>query len=64
MSTNLDMIASGQWAKVGKKHYRHASGIEITYNCNKYGWQVSTKPQWLWKTLWVARYEAEKDAAK
>lgn len=62
-NTGKEMIDSGEWARIGSKHYRHETGVEITYNHNAYGWAVSTRPGVVWKTLWVARYEAEKVAA-
>jgi N-acetylneuraminic acid mutarotase len=27
-----------QWAKVGRKHYRHESGAEVTYDYNRFLW--------------------------
>lgn len=57
------MIESGEWVKVGPKHYRHESGVEVTYVDNSWGWAVSSRPGLVWKALWVARHEAEKVAA-
>lgn len=62
MRTDTEMLTSGQWAKIGTKHYRHASGIEIEYDCMAWGWKVSGV-KGVWSALWVARYEAEKLAA-
>lgn len=61
--TDLDMVASGQWAKVGKKHFRHVSGIEVTYDCNAWRWLVSSEPRLTWGTLEVAAHVAEKAGA-
>lgn len=61
-NTGIEMVNSGSWIKVGKKHYRHESGIEVRYDCNRYIWIVSTQPNHGYSTLWVARYEAEKDS--
>jgi len=33
-------ITSGTWAKVGKKHYRHVSGVEVRYDWKRWGWEV------------------------
>lgn len=60
--TAEEMIASGQWARVAKSHYRHETGIEITKSKNGSGWVVSTEPQYVWSRLWVARHNAEKAA--
>lgn len=27
-----------EWAKVGRKHYRHESGAEVTYDHNRFLW--------------------------
>jgi len=58
--TGREMVQSGEWCKVASKHYRHASGVEIRYNCNRWLWEVSTGEAYT--TLWVARYTAERNA--
>lgn len=60
-NTGREMVESGQWAKVGKSHYRHASGVEVS-KVNG-GWMVSNQPKYIWSALWVARHEAERHAA-
>jgi hypothetical protein len=55
-NTGVEMVASGAWVKVGKKHYRHVSGEEIKYDCNAWGWRAVGR---LYTTLWMARYEVE-----
>jgi hypothetical protein len=53
-TTALEMVTSGRWAKVGKKAYRHVSGIEITHDgvC----WVANGKR---FVALWIARMEVE-----
>lgn len=46
----------GYWAKVGKKHYIHVSGIEVIYDCNAWLWFVGNEG---YSTLWAAKYYAE-----
>lgn len=58
--TQKQMLASGSWIKVARKHYRHVSGVEVKYDCNQRGWEVSTKPGYYYSVLWAARYEAER----
>jgi hypothetical protein len=60
MNTGREMVASGQWAKIGKKHYRHVSGIEVWYDCNAWKWRTSLDKSLGWSALWVARYEVER----
>lgn len=57
-NTGKEMVASGQWVKVARKHYRHVSGAEIVYDHNRWAWFACGK---LWSTLWVARYNVEKE---
>lgn len=61
-NTATEMKLDGAWAKVGKHHYRHVSGIEVTKPLGQ--WMVSTQPDVRWSALWVAKHEAERDAAK
>lgn len=53
--TAKEMLASGEWAKVGSKHYRHVSGVEVTHDgiC----WVVNGKR---FTALWIARMCAER----
>lgn len=53
-TTAQEMLASGKWAKVGKKAYRHESGAEIRHDglC----WVVNGKR---FQALWIARMEVE-----
>lgn len=57
--TEKEMLASGQWVRIGKSHYRHMSGAEIKKR-NEGGWIVSTEPNLIWSRLWVARHEVER----
>ena len=60
--TDLAMLASGQWARVARKHYRHASGVEIVYRPNQYLWEVrgGARDGNRWETLEPARYYVER----
>ncbi len=53
-TTAKEMLASGKWAKSGRKSYRHESGIEITHDGSC--WCVNGKR---FVALWVARMEVE-----
>jgi hypothetical protein len=55
------MKNDGSWAKVADKTYRHESGITIRYNHNAWLWMIDGD-SFGWKTLGVAKYEAEKRA--
>lgn len=59
--TDLDMLASGQWVRVGKRHYRHASGIEIRYDLKAYLWRGrgGYHDGRAWETLGPARHNVE-----
>ena len=59
--TEKEMLASGQWVRVGKSHYRHVSGAEIKKR-HEGGWVVSTELKTIWSRLWVARHQVEKTA--
>jgi hypothetical protein len=58
-NTAREMVESGQWAKIGRKHYRHESGAEILYNNNRWLWEVVGASDG-WSALWVARHWVEK----
>ena len=60
--TDIDMINSGQWAKVAKKHYRHASGVEIKYDCNAWVWEAigGKEDGHCWTQLNHARWSVER----
>lgn len=60
--TGREMVKSGAWVKVAKKHYRHISGAEICYDCNRWVWQILGGDAYT--LLWVARHNVEKLAAK
>ena len=41
-----EMVKTGEFLKVGKKHYRHAaSGIEILYLHNSFRWSILGKSE-------------------
>lgn len=52
--TDLEIVNAGDFVKVGKKHFRHASGIEIKHDCNAWGWRTTDEPKWVWPTLYAA----------
>ena len=59
--TDQDLINAGDFVKVGRKHYRHVSGAEIVYDCNRWRWSAVGQ---LWQTLDVAAYYVRKQAAE
>ena len=60
--TDLDMLASGQWTRHAKRHYIHASGVQIIYRWNDYLWEVIGGAQDgnRWETLAPARHFVER----
>ncbi len=39
-----DMVKSGEFVKIGKKHYEHAAtGINIKFDCNRWMWEIVGK---------------------
>lgn len=54
------MVASGEWVKLAPKHYRHSSGAEIRYDCNRWVWQILGGDAYT--LLWVARHWVESKA--
>lgn len=55
--THLEIVAAGDFVKIGKKHYRHESGREIKYDPNKYVWNCPPKNDEVevgFERLWVA----------
>lgn len=57
--TGREMKASGEWASIGRKHYRHISGVEVRYNCNRWMWEIVGHHNQAWTALWVAKHYAE-----
>jgi len=55
--TDLDLEASGDFTKIGKRHWLHASGLEIKHNCNTGRWAAVG---WEWPTLEWAAYQVRK----
>lgn len=60
-NTAKEILAAGDFAKLGKKHYRHVSGLEIAYDHKRYSWRACGKH---WGALWVAVYEVRRAAAR
>ena len=66
VSTRVDlaMINSGRWVKVGSKHYRHETGIEMIYRHNDWVWEIrggefdGERYERLWPAVWRAVKEA------
>jgi hypothetical protein len=50
-NTAKTILTDGDFAKIGKKHYRHVSGDEIIYDCNAWAWRT---PYGSWSLLWPA----------
>ncbi len=59
-NTAHKMKEDGFWSKVGKKHYIHVSGMEVTYDCNRWVWCIDGVPSYT--LLWVTKYEVERIA--
>ncbi len=57
-NTGLEMVESGTWIKVGRKHYRHIDGAEIRYNCNRWLWEI-VGTDVAYTLLWAAKCRAE-----
>lgn len=53
-TTAREMLASGQWIKIGKGAYRHVSGVEIRRE-NSW-WVIGDKR---FAALWIARMAVE-----
>jgi hypothetical protein len=64
-NTGREMIESGAWIKVARKHYRHMEGVEIVYNCNRWAWEIigGKNTGEAYGLLWVARQRAEQQVA-
>ena len=60
--TDQQILLDGDFAKVGRKHFRHVSGTEITYNCNRWAWQISNGD--LYTTLEVAVHAVRHEVAR
>jgi hypothetical protein len=52
--TDLEIVNSGEFVKVARKHFRHVSGLEITFDCNRCGWRISDETGWVWPNLHAA----------
>lgn len=59
---DLELIASGAWAKTGRKTYQHESGIVVRYDCNAWLWEIigGAEDGRFYQTLTVAAYFATK----
>ena len=53
------MTGDGMWNKAGRKHYRHESGAEITYDGNAWCWRIVGQARG-YATLGIAKYEVER----
>lgn len=58
-NTGREMVQTGAWVKVGRKHYAHISGVEVVYRCNDWAWEVIGTGL-MYQALWVAKQAAEK----
>jgi hypothetical protein len=57
--TDLDLVNAGDFVKVGRRHFRHESGLEITYDCNRSHWLAAGNA---WQSLEWAAYQVRKAA--
>lgn len=63
-NTSAEMVTSGAWVKVGRKHYQHVTGLEIKYNHNAWAWEtIGTVRPGSYKALWAARWHVEREAS-
>lgn len=60
--TGREMEASGEWVKIGRKHYEHISGVQIRYDCNRWAWEIIGRNE-LYTVLWAAKHRAEQGVA-
>lgn len=58
-NTGREMVQSGTWVKVARKHYRHVSGAEIRYNSNRWLWEI-VGTEHAHELLWAARHVVER----
>ena len=59
-NTKKEMEMSGEWNLIGRRHYRHISGVEITYDNMTFGYRASDVPAESYRFLWVVKYDVEK----
>lgn len=57
--TDLDLVAAGDFVKLGRRHFRHVSGLEITFDCTRRLWNAAG---FAWQTLDWAAYQVRKHA--
>lgn len=57
-NTVNEMLATGQWTKLGKRHFGHVSGREI-----KHDGQMWTVGERRYDALWIAKMVVESEAA-
>lgn len=62
--TDIAMINSGQWARIGRKQYQNAQGVVIRYINNDWVWEIvgGASDGMRFTTLDVTRYEVERVA--
>ena len=62
--TDIDMINSGQWNRIGRKQYQNAQGVTIRYINNDWVWEIvgGANNGLRFTTLDIARYEVERVA--
>ena len=56
--TGREMAQAITWTKVARKHYRHISGVEVRYDCNRWGWEVVGEGLYF-TVLYAAKHWAE-----
>ena len=60
-NTAREIVAAGDFVKVGRKHYRHVGGAEIVYDCNAWQWKITGRKGG-WDVLWPAVHEVRRAA--
>ena len=56
----LSPVTTGTWERVGRKHYRHVTGIEVVYRSNAWTWEIVGGPEdgHRYSTLTIAQASA------
>jgi len=57
-NTATEMKNSGEWNKVGPKHYRHIDGADVKYDHAAWGWRINNSVH-VWPVLHIAKYNVE-----
>ena len=58
----LSDVDPNEWVKVGSRHHKHITGVQVKYNHNRWAWEIigGAKCGLMYETKWVAQTEAVK----